>query len=108
MPGKSTHSEQHLSKSRPPVLPASPDENRPDPYRRYPVKSPPDGYERQGQSRMPHSAPQAVFGRADEKSITAAPLPSLLAAELLRIEKVLEHHAADARQRADLSQLRTS
>ena len=41
----------------------------------------------------------------DGRFITGPPPPSLLAAELLRIENVLEDQAADARQRAELPQL---
>ncbi|HLU07297.1 MAG TPA: hypothetical protein VKZ91_12130 [Woeseiaceae bacterium] len=105
MPGKSPHS-GHLTRSRSPVLPADADDIDLDLYRRLPATSPQlDGKVRPGQNRKQQSVPQAEPLRADRKFVNGPPPPSLLATELLRIEKVLDNHAADARQRDDLPRI---
>ena len=101
MPGKSTYPEQHLTRSRAPVLPADADEIHLNLYRPNPATLPaPDG-----DGREVHG-PQDRAGsaRPDGKLITGSPEPSLLVIELLRIEKALDTHAANALQREDLPQ----
>jgi hypothetical protein len=102
MPGKSTYPEQHLSRSMAPVFPANADEIDPRLYRRKPATSLPDSVRQQGDSRPGDSGPHAGTG----VELTRYPAPSLLAMELLRIERTLDSHAADARQRDDLPQCR--
>jgi hypothetical protein len=107
MPGKSPHPGQQQSGSRPPVLPAGADDIHPGLYRPDPVTSPLDANGRQGQGDTLRLALQAGSPRADRVFRIEPPPPSLLATELWRIEKVLDNHAAEARQRAELPQART-
>lgn len=102
MPGKSTYPEPHLSRSMAPVFPANANEIDPRLYRRKPATALPDSVRQHGDSRPRHSGPYAGTGVEP----TRYPAPSLLGMELLRIERTLDSHAADARRRDDLPQCR--
>lgn len=99
MPGKSTHTE-HLTRSRAPVFPADADDI--DRYRRNAVAPRHlDGDGRDGSSGLHPWGPRPARGN-ERVRVQRAPAAALLQVELLRIEKILDGHAADARQRDDL------
>lgn len=100
MPGKSTHSGQHLPTRGGSGFPADAEEIHLGLYRRKAATlSLPDGGGRQGNSGRRQTAPHA---RTFVEITYKVPAPSLLAMELSRVEKALDNHAADARQRDDL------
>ena len=109
MPGKSTFPERHSTSSRAPVFPADADgmlDLHHHPHKPA-TSSPPDSsVTQEGRSLKYPSRLQvrAGYGRSDRESITGRPAASFLTVELLRIEKTLENHTADARQRDDLPQ----
>jgi len=99
MPGKSTYPDQHLTGSMASVFPVNVDEIHPGSYRQKPASSMPSQSARQqGDSRPRQTGPDVLTGG----TLTTYPAPSLLAMELLRIDRALDNHAADARQRDDL------